>query len=60
MVRLGRVRGNRMADMTVSCSKLRDRAIRMIGQETGLDAADAADALDRAGGNVRKAIESAG
>lgn len=59
MVRFGRVRGNRMADMTVSCSKLRDRALRIVMLETGLNAQAAGKALDRAGGNVRQAIESA-
>jgi N-acetylmuramic acid 6-phosphate etherase len=58
MIRWGRVRGNRMADMTVSCNKLRDRAIRMIMLETNLDAKAAEEALDRADGKVRLAIES--
>jgi len=37
MVQLGKVYGNRMVDVAVTNSKLRDRAIRIVGDLTGLD-----------------------
>lgn len=57
MVRLGKVHGNLMVDVdTRTNAKLVDRAIRIIGMETGLDRDDAADLLRSAGGRAKVAI----
>jgi N-acetylmuramic acid 6-phosphate etherase len=56
MVRLGYVSGNRMSNLQARNVKLRDRAVRIIMAETGLDQAAAAAALDAAGTNLREAI----
>ena len=56
MIRLGRVKGNKMVDMALSNNKLIDRGTRMVMDETGLDA-DAAGALLKEFGSVRKAVE---
>jgi len=57
MVRLGRVTGNRMTDMRVSCSKLQHRARGIVMSETGCDAESADAALAATNANVREAIE---
>jgi N-acetylmuramic acid 6-phosphate etherase len=56
MVRLGRVKGNRMVDLQIKCDKLRERARNLIMEETGADAAVALKALEKSGGSVRKAV----
>lgn len=56
MIRLGRVKGNRMVDMQLSNEKLIDRGTRMVMDATGLDEQTAA-ALLASTGSVRKAIE---
>ncbi|HEU4507929.1 MAG TPA: N-acetylmuramic acid 6-phosphate etherase [Pyrinomonadaceae bacterium] len=56
MVRLGYVSGNRMSNLQARNVKLRDRAVRIIMAETGLDHDAAAAALDAAGNNLREAI----
>lgn len=56
MVRLGYVSGNRMSNLQARNVKLRDRAVRIIMAETGLDHDAAAAALDSAGNNLREAI----
>jgi len=56
MVRLGRVKGNRMVDLQIKCEKLRDRAQQMIMDQTGAPADAALAALNAAGGSVRTAI----
>jgi N-acetylmuramic acid 6-phosphate etherase len=57
MVKLGKVKGNRMVDMQLTNSKLHHRGIDMIVTETGLDP-DAAEALLKQHGSVRKVIET--
>jgi N-acetylmuramic acid 6-phosphate etherase len=57
MVRLGRVRGNRMVDMQLSNDKLIDRGTRMVAEELGIDAATAKELLLQHG-SVRKAVEA--
>ncbi|MCJ8211939.1 N-acetylmuramic acid 6-phosphate etherase [Mucilaginibacter sp. RS28] len=57
MIRLGRVKGNKMVDMQLTNHKLVDRGTRMVMNETGLDE-HAAEALLKAHGSVRKAIEN--
>ncbi len=57
MIKLGRVKGNKMVDMQLTNHKLVDRGIRMIMQETGADEKSAA-ALLKKHGNVRTAISA--
>ncbi len=57
MVRLGRVKGNKMVDMKLSNAKLVDRGTRYVASATGLDKA-AAKALLLSAGSVRRAIEA--
>ncbi|HNR70603.1 MAG TPA: N-acetylmuramic acid 6-phosphate etherase [Verrucomicrobiota bacterium] len=56
MVRLGKVRSNLMIDLHPANAKLRGRAVRIVRELTGADAAGAEAALRRAGWNIRKAI----
>ena len=56
MVRLGYVSGNRMSHLQARNIKLRDRAVRIIVAETGLDYQAAAAALDAAGNDLRVAL----
>ena len=58
MVRLGYVSGNRMSNLQARNVKLRDRAVRIIMAETGLDHDAAAAALESAGANLRVALET--
>lgn len=58
MVRLGYVSGNRMSHLQARNIKLRDRAVRIIVAETGLDYEAAAAALDAAGGNLQAVLAS--
>ena len=57
MIKLGRVKGNKMVDMQLSNHKLFNRGVRMIMQETGTDEQSAIALLEKHG-NVRKVIES--
>ena len=59
MVKLGRVRGNKMVDMQLNNNKLVDRGTRMIMQETGVDENQAA-ALLKEHGSVRAAVDAFG
>lgn len=56
MVRLGYVSGNRMSHLQARNIKLRDRAVRIIVAETGMDYEAAAAALEAAGGDLRVAL----
>lgn len=56
MIRLGRVKGNKMVDMQLSNVKLQDRAAKMVMSETGVDRATAEELLAQYG-NVRNAID---
>lgn len=56
MVRLGYVSGNRMSNLQARNVKLRDRAVRIIMAETGVDHEAAAAALEAAGNDLREAI----
>lgn len=56
MVRLGKVYGNLMVDLQVTCEKLRDRGERILMATLQLERAAAADLLERAGGHVKTAI----
>jgi N-acetylmuramic acid 6-phosphate etherase len=56
MVRTGKVSGNLMVDLQVTCEKLRDRGQRILMETIGVERNEAADLLDRAGGHVKTAI----
>ena len=56
MIRLGRIKGNKMFDMQLTNHKLVGRAVRMVVQATGTDEQTAQLLLDEYG-NVRKAVE---
>jgi N-acetylmuramic acid 6-phosphate etherase len=56
MVKLGKVYGNRMVDVSVTNTKLRDRAIRTIRDLADLDRDAAAELLDRSGQRVKLAL----
>ncbi len=57
MIKLGRVKGNRMVDMQLTNQKLIERGTRMIMEELGYDA-DEAKALLLQHGSVRNVIHS--
>jgi N-acetylmuramic acid 6-phosphate etherase len=56
MVRLGKVYGNRMVDVAVTNTKLRDRALRILCDLTDLDRDAAARLLDRSNQQVKLAL----
>lgn len=56
MVRLGYVSGNRMSNLQARNVKLKDRALRIVVAETGLDQQAAAAALEAAGSDLRVAL----
>ncbi len=57
MIKLGRIKGNRMVDMMLSNKKLIHRGTRMVMEELNLSE-DEANALLKKSGSVRKAILS--
>ena len=56
MVRIGKTYGNLMVDVGTGSEKRKDRAGRILGIVTGLDATDAEKLLNRAHWNVKAAI----
>ncbi len=56
MVLLGKVFGNLMVDMQVTCEKLRDRGQRILMEVLGVERPDAAALLDQSGGRVKVGI----
>jgi N-acetylmuramic acid 6-phosphate etherase len=56
MVRLGYVSGNRMSNLHAGNVKLRERALRVLQVETGLDQATAQETLDAAGADLKVAL----
>jgi len=56
MVRLGKVYGNRMVDVSVTNQKLRDRALRILGDLTDLGREEAAQLLAASGNWVKLAL----
>jgi N-acetylmuramic acid 6-phosphate etherase len=57
MIKLGRVKGNKMVDMQLTNHKLVDRGTQMVMDELNIDHDHAADLLIRYG-SVRKAVEA--
>ena len=58
MIRLGYVKGNRMTNVRASNEKLRDRAVRILMAERGLDRSQAESALAEANWSVGKVLNS--
>lgn len=56
MIRLGKVKGNKMVDMQLSNDKLVDRGVKMIVDETGVSYDYASELLQKHG-SVRKAVD---
>jgi N-acetylmuramic acid 6-phosphate etherase len=58
MVRLGYVSGNRMSNLQARNVKLRDRALRILMAETGVDQETAATALQASNWVIKEALDS--
>jgi len=56
MVALGKVRGNRMIDLTITNDKLRDRAARLVAELGKCDYAEACERLQKNGWNLRATL----
>jgi N-acetylmuramic acid 6-phosphate etherase len=56
MIKLGKVKGNKMVDMQLSNNKLVERGIKMIMEELKVEEKEAEDML-KTHGSVRKALE---
>ena len=56
MIRSGKVFGNLMVDLQVTCAKLQDRGTRILMETLGLQREAASDLLDDSGGHVKTAI----
>ena len=56
MVLMGKVLGNLMVDLQVTCQKLQDRGERILMEAAGLERDAAASLLDQAGGHVKTAL----
>ena len=56
MVRLGKVWGNLMVDLQVTCQKLQDRGERILQGMLGVEREEAARPLSEAGGHVKTAL----
>lgn len=56
MVRLGKVDGNLMVDLHVTCQKLQDRGERILMASLGLERESARELLARAGGHVKTGL----
>ena len=57
MIKLGRVKGNKMVDMQLTNHKLVDRGTKMIMKELNIDHHQASALLTKHG-SVRKAVDS--
>jgi N-acetylmuramic acid 6-phosphate etherase len=58
MVRLGKTKGDLMIDMRPVSAKLRERAIRIVRDECGLDDAEAHRRLEASGWDVRAVLDA--
>ncbi|MFY8147750.1 MAG: N-acetylmuramic acid 6-phosphate etherase, partial [Prochlorococcaceae cyanobacterium] len=56
MVRLGKVFGNRMVDVAVTNTKLRDRALRILRDLAGVERLRGERLLELSGGSVKLAL----
>jgi len=60
MLRIGKVAGGRMIDLTPTSAKLRRRAVRMVVELAGVGEAEAERRLEKSGWRVRGAIAGSG
>ncbi|HSG48421.1 MAG TPA: N-acetylmuramic acid 6-phosphate etherase, partial [Longimicrobiales bacterium] len=60
MIRLGKVYGNLMVDLQVTCEKLQDRGERILVETLGVTRNAARELLDAAGGSVKTAMVMGG
>ena len=58
MIRLGRVRGNAMVDLTISNEKLRDRGARLVSATLQIPYEEARASLEKNGWSVRKCLSA--
>jgi N-acetylmuramic acid 6-phosphate etherase len=58
MVRLGKTKGDLMIDMRPVSAKLRERAVRIVHDESGLDEDEARRRLEASGWDVRAVLEA--
>jgi len=56
MVLMGKVHGNLMVDLQVTCQKLQDRGEHILMEATGMERDAVASLLDQAGGHVKTAL----
>jgi N-acetylmuramic acid 6-phosphate etherase len=56
MIRLGYVKGNRMTNMKAANEKLKDRSVRILMSETGVEEGNAISLLEEAGEDLRVAL----
>lgn len=56
MIRIGKVFGNLMVDLQVTCQKLQDRGERILMNTLRMERPDAAALLEEAGGHVKTAL----
>ena len=56
MIRSGRTKGDLMIDLRATNTKLRERAVRIVRDETGVDESGARAALEANGWSVRRAL----
>ena len=57
MIKIGRVKGNKMVNMQLSNNKLVDRGVRYVSEGLGIDYAEAEKLLEKHG-SVKKALEA--
>jgi len=57
MIKLGKVKGNKMVDMKLSNQKLQERALRMVMEECNVDSKEASLLLEKYG-SVRKVLSN--
>ena len=57
MIRLGRIKGNRMVDMSLSNAKLVNRGIRMVQELLGIEEDEAKELIDKHR-NVRNVLNA--
>jgi N-acetylmuramic acid 6-phosphate etherase len=57
MIKLGKIKGNKMVDMQLSNNKLVDRGVKMIMDETGITDYSKAEQLLQEFGSVRNAVD---
>jgi len=53
---MGKVLGNLMVDLQVTCQKLQDRGECILMEATGMEREEATSLLDQAGGHVKTAL----